>query len=64
MHEMIRYIFSSLEATERTIRNQAKFNRSIAMFAVIASAYAVLQTKKIQNLEKEIIVLKKKEEIE
>ena len=64
MHEMIRYIFSSLEATERTIRNQAKFNRSIAMFAVIASAYAVLQTKKIQNLEKEIIELKKKEEIE
>lgn len=64
MHEMIRYIFSSLEATERTIRNQAKFNRSIAMFAVIASAYAVLQTKKIQDLEKEIIELKKKEEIE
>lgn len=54
MTEMIGYIFSSLEATEKSLRSQARINRGFMMFAVSMVAYSVLQNKRLEKLEKEM----------
>lgn len=60
--EMLRYIFSTLELTHKTLHNQAKFNRNVVIFAVATTAYAVHQTKKIKALETKIAEMSKKED--
>ena len=73
MVEMFSYIFGSLKASENsiktiktTLRNQVKFNRTVATFALVLAAYAITlevniyeQNKKIQNLDNEIKELKR-----
>lgn len=73
MVEMISYIFGSLKASEKsikniktTLRNQARINRTVAAFALVVAAYAISlevhtyeQNKKIQNLDNEIKELKR-----
>lgn len=61
MNEMFNYIFSSLEISNNAVRNQLKINRRLTIFALCLTAYTVLQTKRIKNLEVEIHKLKKTE---
>lgn len=73
MVEMLSYIFGSLKESENsiktiktTLRNQARINRTVAVFALVGAAYAIAsevhtyeQNKKIQNLDNEIKELKR-----
>ena len=73
MVEMLSYIFGSLKESENsiktiktTLRNQARINRTVAAFALVVAAYAIVlevhtyeQNKKIQNLDNEIKELKR-----
>lgn len=75
MEKMIGYIFGSLHASEsaikkigKTLRNQARINRRVTAFALVASIYAVLmelnfldQEKRIEQLRKEIKELRHSE---
>lgn len=72
MAEMLSYIFGSLQASEdavrvakRELRRQRKFNKTVAVFALVSTAYAITmelcvleQDKKIEKLSKEIKELK------
>lgn len=72
MAEMVNYIFGSLQASEgavkiikKTLQRQARFNKTVAAFAIVATAYAITmelcvleQDKKIEKLSKEIKELK------
>lgn len=64
MPEMLSYIFSTLEAAERSIRDQSKINRNIAIFAVAITAYSIMQTRRIRALEYKIGELKSEEKEE
>ena len=73
MVEMLSYIFGSLKASEKsikdiktTLRKQARINRTVAAFALFVAAYVIAleihtyeQNKKIQNLDNEIKELKR-----
>lgn len=70
---MMNYIFDRLQVTElaikrmrRKIRNQSRFNRSLAAFAIAITAYAVVvelhnyeQDKMIGDLDKKVEELKR-----
>lgn len=58
MPEMISYIFGTLEATERTLRRQSKFNKGVMLFSAAIGAYAYLQSKKIKELETKVETLR------
>lgn len=75
MSEMINYIFGSMSRSENAIknmnkalRNQAKFNKKVAIFALVMTTYTVLseidrreQEKEIKRLSNEIKELKRSE---
>lgn len=75
MSEMMNYIFGSMSRSENAIknmnkalRNQAKFNKKVAIFALVMTAYTVLseidrreQEKEIKRLSNEIKELKRSE---
>lgn len=72
MAEMVNYIFGSLQASSdavksirKTLRHQARFNRTLTAFAFTITTYAFMveihnyaQDKKIEELCKEIEELK------
>lgn len=60
MREAIGYIFSHLETTEKTFRNQAKINRNLLAFTFAVAVYAIAQSKRIGILEREVKELKQK----
>ena len=74
MIEMVGYIFGSLQSSEnaikgirKTLRTQARFNKSVATLAVVMTAYIITveactfeQNRKIKQLESEIKELKSK----
>ena len=73
MVEMINYIFGSLQSSSDAITNirkqlraQARFNRTLAAFALTITTYSLMveihnygQDKKIEELSKEIEELKR-----
>ena len=73
MVEMLSYIFRSLQASEsavksinRTLRKEARFNKTVTTFALVTAAYAVTmelhileQDKKLKKLSDEIKELKR-----
>lgn len=75
MSEMMNYIFGSMGRSEtaikninKTLRNQARFNKKMTVFALVITAYAVLseldrreQEKEIKKLSNEIKELKSSE---
>lgn len=75
MSEMMNYIFGSMSRSENAIknmnkalRNQAKFNKKVAIFVLVMTAYTVLseidrreQEKEIKRLSNEIKELKRSE---
>ena len=75
MSEMMNYIFGSMSRSENAIkkmskglRKQAKFNKKVAIFALVMTAYTVLseidrreQEKEIKRLSNEIKELKRSE---
>lgn len=75
MSEMMNYIFGSMSRSEsaikninKALRNQAKFNNKVAIFALVIAAYTVLsemdrleQDKEIKKLSNEIKELKRSE---
>lgn len=75
MSEMMNYIFGSMSRTEsaiknmnKALRNQAKFNKKVAIFVLVMTAYTVLseidrreQEKEIKRLSNEIKELKRSE---
>lgn len=75
MSEMMNYIFGSMSRSEsaikninKALRNQAKFNNKVAIFALVMTAYTVLsemdrreQDKEIKKLSNEIKELKRSE---
>ena len=75
MNEMMNYIFGSMSRSESAIKNmnkalhnQAKFNKKVAIFALVMTAYTVLseidrreQEKEIKRLSNEIKELKRSE---
>lgn len=62
MPEMMSYIFSTLEHSERFIRDQMKANRNIAAFILVISAYSVFQAKRVKALELRVRELEKEKE--
>lgn len=61
MSEMMNYIFGSMSRSEtaikninKTLRNQARFNKKVAIFALVITAYAVLTELDRRELEREI----------
>lgn len=58
MLDVFGYIFSNLETAERAIRSQSRINRNIAICGMAIAAYAIIQSRKIRDLEKEIKELK------
>lgn len=65
MDEMIRYIFGSLRCSEtairmmsKTLQKQKSFNRSVAIFSMIATAHIILQGLEIRNMHQKIDTLK------
>lgn len=75
MSEMMNYIFGSMNRSEsaiknmnKALRNQAKFNKKVAIFVLVMTAYTVLseidrreQEKEIKRLSNEIKELKRSE---
>lgn len=62
MPEMMGYIFSTLEHSERFIRDQMRANRNIAAFILVISAYSVFQAKRVKALELRVRELEKEKE--
>lgn len=62
MPEMMSYIFSTLEHSERFIRDQAKANRSIMLFTIGLTAVTILQAKRIKALEMKVKELAQEKE--
>lgn len=61
MSEMMNYIFGSMGRSETAIknigkilRNQARFNKKVVVFALVMTAYTVLSELDRRELEKEI----------
>lgn len=75
MNEMVAYIFASLRSSEnsikiikRSLRNQMRINRGVAMFSLTMAIYVILseinnleQNRKIEKLSKELEELKRLE---
>ena len=75
MSEMMNYIFGSMNRSEsaiknmnKALRNLAKFNKKVAIFVLVMTAYTVLseidrreQEKEIKRLSNEIKELKRSE---
>lgn len=66
MPDMIRYIFSSLNDTETTLRviskslrKQASFNRSVAFLGMTMTLHLILQEMEIRNINRDLESLKK-----
>lgn len=59
MSEVFNYIFNSMERTEKTLRKQARTNRSVAIFAIVATVCLCYQAKKIDELEYEVDKIKR-----
>lgn len=66
MNEMIRYIFGSLRCAETTMNvlskaliKQKSFNRTIALFAVVATTHSFIQDMELKSMRDEIFNLKK-----
>lgn len=58
MPEMFSYIFSNLEASERAIREQGRFNRNMLILSIASVILISIQVKRIEKLEKEVEELK------
>ena len=68
MPGMINYIFKSIHVNEdaienvkKVLRNQAKLNRTVTLFAVMTAAYIYVQDRQIRKLTEEIKELKRAE---
>lgn len=66
MGDMIRYIFSSLNDTETTLRviskslrKQASFNRSVAFLGMAMSLQLIVQEMEIRSINRDLEDLKK-----
>lgn len=66
MADMIRYIFSSLNDTETTLRviskslrKQASFNRSVTFFGVIMALHLIVQEMEIRSINRDLEALQK-----
>lgn len=66
MADMIRYIFSSLNDTETTLRviskllrKQASFNRSVAFFGVTMALHLIVQEMEIRSINRDLEALQK-----
>lgn len=66
MADMIRYIFSSLNDTETTLRviskslrKQASFNRSVTFFGVTMAIHLIVQETEIRNINRDLEALRK-----
>lgn len=66
MADMIRYIFSSLNDTETTLRviskslrKQASFNRSVAFFGVTMALNLIVQEMEIRSINRDLEALQK-----
>ncbi len=67
MPDMIRYIFSSLNDTETTLRviskslrKQASFNCSVAFLEITMALHLIVQEMKIRSINRDLEDLKKK----
>lgn len=65
MEKMVSYIFGNIETHDRaivaiakTLKNQARLNKTVALFAVATGACLYLIDKRIEKLTKEIEELK------
>jgi hypothetical protein len=66
MADMIRYIFSSLNDTETTLRviskslrKQASFNRSVTFFSVTMALHLIVQEMEIRSINRDLEALQK-----
>lgn len=66
MADMIRYIFSSLNDTETTLRaiskslkKQASFNRSVTFFGVTMALHLIVQEMEIRSINRDLEALQK-----
>ena len=66
MADMIRYIFSSLNDTETTLRviskslrKQTSFNRSVAFFGVTMALHLIVQEMEIRSINRDLEALQK-----
>lgn len=66
MPDMIRYIFSSLNDTETTLRviskslrKQASFNRSVAFLGMTMALHLVVQEMEIRSINRDLEALQK-----
>lgn len=66
MADMIRYIFSSLNDTETTLRviskslrKQASFNRSVAFLGMTMALHLIVQEMEIRSINKDLEALQK-----
>ena len=66
MADMIRYIFSSLNDTETTLRviskslrKQTSFNRSVAFFGVTMALHLIVQEMEIRSINQDLEALQK-----
>lgn len=66
MPDMIRYIFSSLNDTETTLRviskslrRQASFNRSVAFLGMTMALHLIVQEMEIRSINRDLEALQK-----
>ena len=66
MPDMIRYIFSSLNDTETTLRviskslrKQASFNRSVAFLGMTMALHIIVQEMEIRSINRDLEALQK-----
>lgn len=66
MPDMIRYIFSSLNDTETTLRviskslrKQASFNRSVAFLGMTMALHLIVQDMEIRSINRDLEALQK-----
>lgn len=66
MPDMIRYIFSSLNDTETTLRviskslrKQASFNRSVAFLGMTMALHLIVQEMEIRSINRDLEALQK-----
>lgn len=66
MSDMIRYIFSSLNDTETTLRviskslrKQASFNRSVTFLGMTMALHLIVQEMEIRSINKDLEALQK-----
>lgn len=57
MREMMSYIFTSLEHTQYTLRNQTRFNKAILITTIGLTAVVYFQQKEIKALRMKVNTL-------